>query len=237
MTAGQQMVLLPSAAWPLTYHATTMNINGGVSYTCAAGDRIYAVKDLANVIRVSVTKQDGTSVVSAGGGGLIFLGEVIPTVSATLSFLNIFSSTYDNYFVIGCGILPAVDSSGTMKWANSGSIDTGSNYARVDGTNTDSGSATFTSTSWEAPIRLTVEATSGLGANFQMTIRNVNQASQIKDFVSHSGGQNSTDPNTFQSYETRGGYKGGVVSGFELSFDGNNFVAQGYVRVYGIVNS
>jgi hypothetical protein len=66
MTAGQQMVLLPSAAWPLTYHATTMNINGGVSYTCAAGDRIYAVKDLANVIRVSVTKQDGTPVVAGG---------------------------------------------------------------------------------------------------------------------------------------------------------------------------
>jgi len=66
MTAGQQMVLLPSAAWPLTYNATTMNINGGVSYTCAAGDRIYAVKDLANVIRVSVTKQDGTPVVAGG---------------------------------------------------------------------------------------------------------------------------------------------------------------------------
>jgi len=66
MTAGQQMILLPSGAWPLTYNATTMNINGGVSYTCAAGDRIYAVKDLANVIRVSVTKQDGTPVVAGG---------------------------------------------------------------------------------------------------------------------------------------------------------------------------
>jgi len=65
MTAGQQMILLPSAAWPLTYHATTMNITGGVDYTCAAGDRLYVVKDLAGVIRVSVNKQDGTSVVAA----------------------------------------------------------------------------------------------------------------------------------------------------------------------------
>jgi hypothetical protein len=68
MTAGQQMMLLPSGAWPLTFHATTMNINGGASYTCAAGDRVYAVKDLANVIRVSVTKQDGTAVVAAAAG-------------------------------------------------------------------------------------------------------------------------------------------------------------------------
>ena len=34
MTAGQQMVLLPSGAWPLTYHATTMKLNGGGNYTC-----------------------------------------------------------------------------------------------------------------------------------------------------------------------------------------------------------
>ena len=68
MTAGQQMLLLPSGAWPMTYHATTMNINGGVDYTCAAGDRVFAVKDLAGVIRVSVIKQDGTSVVSGGAG-------------------------------------------------------------------------------------------------------------------------------------------------------------------------
>ena len=65
MNAGQQMILLPSGALPLTYNATTMNINGGVSYTCAAGDRLYATKDLAGVIRVSVMKQDGTSVVAA----------------------------------------------------------------------------------------------------------------------------------------------------------------------------
>ncbi len=66
MTAGQQMLLLPSGAWPMTYHATTMNINGGASYTCTAGDRIFAAKDLAGVIRVSIIKQDGTAIVAGG---------------------------------------------------------------------------------------------------------------------------------------------------------------------------
>jgi len=72
MAAGQQMTLIAAAAWPLTFHATTMNINGGASYTCAAGDRLYVVKDDDNVIRVSVTKQDGTSVVAPAGDALTF---------------------------------------------------------------------------------------------------------------------------------------------------------------------
>ena len=69
MVDGQQMILLPSGAWPITFHATTANINGGVSYTCAAGDRVYVVRDLADVIRVSVIKQDGTAVVAGAAAG------------------------------------------------------------------------------------------------------------------------------------------------------------------------
>lgn len=67
MTAGQQMELIAEGAIPLIYNATTMNINGGVSYTCAAGDRLSVTKDGAGVVRVNVTKQDGTPI--AGGGG------------------------------------------------------------------------------------------------------------------------------------------------------------------------
>jgi hypothetical protein len=70
MTKGQQMTLIAAAAWPLTFHATTMNITGGVSYTCAAGDRLYVVKDDDDVIRVSVNKQDGTAVVAGAAGGV-----------------------------------------------------------------------------------------------------------------------------------------------------------------------
>ena len=88
MTAGQQMILLPSAAWPLTFHATTMNINGGVSYTCAAGDRIYAVKDLANVIRVSVLKQDGTAVVP-GAAASVAVGDITGAGTGVLTALAV----------------------------------------------------------------------------------------------------------------------------------------------------
>jgi len=174
---------------------------------------------------------------AAGGGSFVFLAEVVPTASTAVSFLNTFSATYDDYLVIGVGLLPAVDASTRMQFANSGSADTGSNYARVVGTNVDQGTGTFTNTSFEGPLRMTLEATSGLGGNFQMTIRNVNQASQLKDYVAHGGAQQSSEADTFQSYEARGGYDGGVVTGFEITFDGQNFVAQGSVRVYGIVKS
>ena len=97
MNAGQQMILLPSGAWPLTYHATTMNIMGGVSYTCAAGDRIYAVKDLAGVIRVSVFKQDGTAVVtgSVAVGSITGLATGVATFLATSSSANLASAVTD----------------------------------------------------------------------------------------------------------------------------------------------
>lgn len=65
MNAGQQMELIAVGALPLTYNATTMNINGGASYTCAAGDRLRVFKDGSGVVRVNVTKQDGTHVVGS----------------------------------------------------------------------------------------------------------------------------------------------------------------------------
>ena len=82
MTKGQQMVLIATAAWPMTFNATTCNINGGASYTCAAGDRIYITKDDDDVIRVSVTKQDGTSVVTGGQPDPTLTGVSMPTITS-----------------------------------------------------------------------------------------------------------------------------------------------------------
>lgn len=64
MNAGQTMMLIADGAWPLTYHATTMNINGGVSYTCAAGDRLLVTKDAGGVIRVNVLLSANSTVLT-----------------------------------------------------------------------------------------------------------------------------------------------------------------------------
>jgi hypothetical protein len=65
-----------------------MNINGGVSYTCAAGDRIYAVKDLAGVIRVSVFKQDGTALVP-GAASSVAVGDITGAGTGVLTALAV----------------------------------------------------------------------------------------------------------------------------------------------------
>lgn len=65
MNTGQQMKCIADGALPLTYHATTNNIEGGASYTCTAGDIINLVKGLDGVVRVRIDKQDGTAVVSS----------------------------------------------------------------------------------------------------------------------------------------------------------------------------
>ena len=82
------MILIAAAAGPLTYDATTMNITGGVSYTCAAGDRLYVAKDVDNVIRVSVLKQDGTSVVP-GAAASVAVGDITGAGTGVLTALAV----------------------------------------------------------------------------------------------------------------------------------------------------
>ena len=72
MNAGQKMDLIADAAWPLTYNATTMKLNGGADYTCAAGDRIH-VEDDGTLTIVNITKQDGSSV---------YAGKVVQVVNS-----------------------------------------------------------------------------------------------------------------------------------------------------------
>ena len=154
MTAGQQMVLLPSAAWPLTYHATTMNINGGVSYTCAAGDRVYAVKDLANVIRVSVFKQDGTSVV-AGAASSVAVGDITGAGTGVLTALAVNVGSAGAPVVLGGAL--GTPSSGTLTSATGLPISTG-----VSGLA--SNVATFLGTSSSANLASAVTDETGSGS-------------------------------------------------------------------------
>ena len=102
MNTGQQMILLPSGALPLTFHATNMNINGNNNYTCIAGDRLYCVKDLAGVIRVSVIKQG--SPFSATGGTITTSGAyTIHTFTTSGTFTPLRSGTVDYLVVAGGG--------------------------------------------------------------------------------------------------------------------------------------
>ena len=79
LISGTRVRCIADAAWPLTYNATTMKINGGASYTCAAGDRIEFYYDGTTTF-ATVTKQDGTAVVG---------GTTLVAVQATTSGTNV----------------------------------------------------------------------------------------------------------------------------------------------------
>lgn len=77
MNEGQQMMLVADAAWPLTYHATTLNISTGANYTCTAGENLFAYKDDSGVVHViplgaaqSLTR--GSAVASTSGTAIDF---------------------------------------------------------------------------------------------------------------------------------------------------------------------
>jgi hypothetical protein len=125
MTKGQQMVLIAAAAWPLTYHATTCNINGGASYTCAAGDRLYVAKDDDDVIRVSVTKQDGTAV-AAAGGAWNYISTTNASTSSTVTITV--DSTYDDYMILVTGYRGSGNDKPRVRLNVGGSVQTDSQY-------------------------------------------------------------------------------------------------------------
>ena len=70
----------PTGAWPLTYHATTMPIKGGVDYTCAAGDTVIFSKDGNGTLHVDIFKADGTALV---GANVKLAGDTVQVVEAT----------------------------------------------------------------------------------------------------------------------------------------------------------
>lgn len=51
---GQVVLCYPTGAWPLTYHATNMPINGAADYTCSAGDTVIFTKDGNGTLHVDI---------------------------------------------------------------------------------------------------------------------------------------------------------------------------------------
>lgn len=59
---GEQVWCYAVAAWPLTYHATNLPLQGGASYTCNPGDFIVFTKDGSGSLGVQIVPKLGQSV-------------------------------------------------------------------------------------------------------------------------------------------------------------------------------
>lgn len=177
---------------------------------------------------------NGVSLDGSGdiGTGLVLLATLTPTAAANIDFLSTFSASYDNYLILGEGLN---NGSGTdnisIRLANSGSVDSGSNYSSV--TTAPASSITFGTSAIVTGNSLNTVR----GLNLQAVIKNVNDASNLKSILSRAVSQDLNTPRV-QSYSNNVAYIGGAVSGFRLFWSGGaNFAAQGKVRVYGYQNS
>jgi len=163
--------------------------------------------------------------------GLKLLASVTPTVAATVDFLTLFSSSYDNYLITIDGIRPSALDLISVRMANAGSVDAGSNYITfaIDGA---SSSNTFDTKF--GPTLQTDPAFASISG--ELKVMNVNEAAPVKYLSIH--GVTATSTPTYLTVAKGGIYKGGVVTGFRLYWqNGANFTAVGKIRVYGYSNS
>ncbi len=165
--------------------------------------------------------------------GTVLLATLTPTAAAAVDALSTFSSTYDNYLIIGDGIFPAASTSLQMRFANAGVVDASSNYgcsANVAGTT--STGVTIIQVTSSANV---YNATGGL--NFAFTVQNVNSSAALKVTIGSAVYQSAAAP-TYNVDGVNGIYgSASLVSGVRFLWaSGGNFAATGKIRIYGLLN-
>jgi hypothetical protein len=153
----------------------------------------------------------------------------VSSAVANIDFLNVFSSTYDNYIIEILGLVPQNNTALNLRLAKSGVVDTGANYYYAGPNVTGTNGTSFPITS------AAVTTSSGFGAVTTVEIRNANDAVRHKSmttvgtFFDNTPTANTVDYSCAYSFAS-------AISGFRLYFGTGNITA-GTVRVYGIKNT
>lgn len=167
--------------------------------------------------------------------GSVLLATVTPTVAANIDFLSTFTSSFDNYLIVGNGITFGADEGLSLRLAASGAVDSGSNYVDITGGSAAASSSTSTSlpVSSSATIR-----TAGKGCNFEIEVYGANATTQFKGLRSNIIWNDTSGTSYIYSQKMMAYIAANAVTGFRLfSTLGGNFAATGKIRVYGRVNS
>ena len=180
---------------------------------------------------VTLPDKSGTLAMTSDSA-LVLLATLTPTAAANVDFLTTFTSTYDNYLIIGAGLLPSASQRLVMRCAVAGAADASALYAHAQ----DTSSTTTQDTFYYLQTSNTLLA--GTGSNFELTMKNVNSTNSAKSMSSHLEGQSVATPEwTFM--DRSGVYNSlSVVTGVRFLWEsGATFVAQGKIRIYGYQNS
>ncbi len=209
-------------------------INTTTKGTVAVGDGtttgLLPVGTNSQALVADSTQTLGVKWASVIAPGTILLATLTPTAAANVDFLTTFSSTYDNYLIVGDGILPATGSpSLQMRVAVAGTANAGSNYAPMLSGSTTTTSNTFTEITSQPVL------SSGKGCNFTVNVINANDTTNNKGIIAFSVSQRDATP-TWDSGATASPYIGATaISGVRFLWSGGqNFAAVGKIRIYGI---
>ena len=205
-----------------------------ISYD-ASGNPVAVATGSAGQVLTSAGAGAPPTFAEAGGGGFEFISNTALSNAGTLDINSVFSSTYQNYRIIGSGINMADNNNRLeMQLRTTSAVTTSAYYwtgvgQRGNGNAVDDGDQN--TTAWRI---ITNSANTGQAINFDMTVYRP-QAGLYTSFTSLCAGRrNGGDAQNLFS----GGYQNTTNSytGFRLFFETGNLSA-GNVTVFGIKDS
>ena len=227
LQVGAERTVIFDGVMALTNSAGLV-LPGAANITTAVGDSMVVRGDTAGAVVTGYTRASGNAVAPSH---YVLLATLTPTVAANLDLLNVFSSAYDQYKIMGQGV-GCTSSILQFRLANAGVVDTGTNIAYAF-----TGSSTQTLTTFG---RVTVNNAGPTGVCFEITVQNANDTSaRAKRVSAKSVYSSDASPAVYQNSDYENWYqKTAALSGIRFYWDsGQNFNAQGLIRVYGIRNA
>ena len=218
------------ASFSNTLKATVIRFKDGADATKLLAFDLTGITT-ATTRTVTIPNKSGTMAMLSDVG-LVLLAVLTPTAAANVDFLTTFSATYDNYLIIGDGILPAADDSLLCRLATAGAADTGANYypAATD--------ATVTASATSVSVSVSTVLAAGKGCGFVIHVMNANDATNLKTLIAQCVRQTAATPSYTFNVRAAAYVAANSISGIRFYWNGgSNFSAVGKIRVYGIQNS
>ena len=223
-----------NGGWSSSLKATVMRFADGTDATKLMAFDVSGFTT-ATTRTVTVPDKSGTLAMTSDIlRAVTLLATLTPTAAANVDALNTFSSTYDNYLILGQGILPDADDVLLLRFAAAGTTDAGaSNYY---GTSSESGSPINSAGSSISVANPVLAA--GKGLSFVLHVSNANDATNAK-VISGKAVYQAYEPPGWLFTGAHGSYiAANAASGVRLFWSGGaNFAATGKIRIYGYNNS
>lgn len=223
---GAERMVVFDGALTLTNSANLL-LPTGANITTVAGDTAIVRGDTATVAKVTFYQRNDGTALSSTRYALGTPTVLTPAVAANLDALNFVVAGANCYLVEIEGIRPNSGAGALqVQFANSGVVDSGSNYLVTN--------SSTTTTATEINVTPSTDS-AGKGASGTLDLSNLNNATTLKVVGVSTGAQSISN---YGSSIVTGFYIGAAVSGIRFKWSGGlNFAAVGNIRIYPIFNT